>query len=65
MELQTTAATLRRAAKAYRHASRQLSEAKSERARLRHTRRQNNARRLLGEARHAFEVMAFETAPAD
>ena len=49
---QTAAA---RALKAFRHATRQLAEAETERARKRHARRAHNASRRMGEARRYFE----------
>jgi hypothetical protein len=46
---------LRRASKAFSHATRQLAEAQSESARKRHARRAMNAQRHMAEARRTFE----------
>jgi hypothetical protein len=59
MEIKTAETALRRAAKAFRHATRALAEAESESARKRHARRAMNAQRRLAEGRRNFEALAL------
>lgn len=53
---------LRRAAKSFRHATRQLAESESESARKRHARRAMNAQRHMAEARRTFEEITSYSA---
>lgn len=59
MDIQATTTALRRAAKAFRHAARQLEAAPSETARKRHGRRMINAQRRMSEAQRTFELLAL------
>lgn len=61
--IDTATAALRRARKRLAHAVAQGEAAPTERARLRHERKANNARRLLKEAGRMWEGFALEAAP--
>lgn len=58
MDINPSARAVARASKAFRHATRQLEAATSERARHRHARRALNAQRRMAEAQRHFENAA-------
>ena len=59
MQIQNYETAFRRARKRFAHASRQVAEAATDRARARHIRRAMNARRLMAESQSWFEELAL------
>lgn len=62
MDTHSAETAIRRAAKAFRHASQALASAQTDRAKARHARRVRNAQRAMGDARWTFEHMTCEGA---
>lgn len=62
MNIPAAQTAIRRASKAYRHATRALEGAESETARKRHARRAHNAARALKEAERLHALMALTDA---
>ena len=62
MDIYSTRKAITRARKRLAHATVQMAEAESERARMRHARRVANARRAMGDATYLFEMMALQEA---
>lgn len=60
MQLQASETAIRRARKRFAHATAQLAEAQTEKARRRHSRRAMQAQRTMSEAVRLYEAMALE-----